>query len=320
MNNEIFLVVEHLKGQVADITYVMAAAARNAGEATNASVSAVLLGKDVAGLVNDLAVDRVLSVDHASLTDFSPDGYIQVLVQILEEYQPRAVLFGHSSIGMDLGSTLGAQIGLPVVSQCQQLTVSNGNLGYLCQICGGKLMAEGQLPEETTLITLAPGGYKPEEGQSERRAELISVSPPDIGEFRICLRKYIEPDVSDVDISKEQVLIAVGRGIQNEDNIDMAQELAEAVGGVVCASRPVIDQGWLPTMRMVGKSGKAVKPNVYIALGISGAPEHVEAITDSGVIFAVNTDATAPIFDVAKYGTTLDLFDIVPELVEAIKG
>jgi electron transfer flavoprotein alpha subunit len=138
--------------------------------------------------------------------------------------------------------------------------------------------------------------------------------------LRIKLNQYIEPETSDVDISKESLLIAVGRGIQNKDNISLAEELAQAIGGVVCASRPVVDQGWLPTSRLVGKSGSTVKPKVYLAIGISGAPEHVEAITGSDVIIAINTDPAAPIFNIAKYGTTADLFDLVPALTEQIRN
>jgi electron transfer flavoprotein alpha subunit len=122
-----------------------------------------------------------------------------------------------------------------------------------------------------------------------------------------------------VDISKEVVLVSVGRGIQNQDNIQLAQELADALGGVVSASRPVVDQGWLPATRLVGKSGKRVKPKIYLTLGISGAPEHVEAIADSEIIIAINTDPVAPIFNLAKYGATVDLFDLVPALTESIK-
>ena len=137
--------------------------------------------------------------------------------------------------------------------------------------------------------------------------------------MRIALRQYIEPAVTDVDIAKEPILVAVGRGIQNQDNLSLAEELAEALGGVVCASRPVVDQGWLPPTRLVGKSGKRVRPKLYLALGISGAPEHVQAITDSEVIVAVNIDPAAPIFDVAQYGAIVDLFDLLPVLTEKIR-
>ncbi len=122
-----------------------------------------------------------------------------------------------------------------------------------------------------------------------------------------------------MDIAKEQFLVSVGRGIQLKDNIEMAKELAAALGAQVSASRPIVDQGWLPTSRLVGKSGKRVKPKVYLALGISGAPEHVEGMGESDTIIAVNTDPNAPIFNVAKYGTTADLLELVPALIEKAK-
>jgi electron transfer flavoprotein alpha subunit len=135
--------------------------------------------------------------------------------------------------------------------------------------------------------------------------------------------RYIEPDVGDVDITRASVLVAVGRGVQTEDNIELAEELAEALGGAVCASRPVVDQGWLSTARLVGKSGKSVSPKVYFALGISGAPEHTESITSSDVIIAVNTDPAAPIFDIAQYGAEMDMLDLLEALneqLQAVKG
>ena len=133
------------------------------------------------------------------------------------------------------------------------------------------------------------------------------------------MKQYIEPEAGDVDISKEPILISVGRGVQTEDNIELAEELADALGGVVCASRPVVDQGWLSTTRLVGKSGMQVKPKLYLALGISGAPEHVEAITGSEMIIAINTDPAAPIFDVAQYGAEVDMLDLMETLIEQIE-
>jgi electron transfer flavoprotein alpha subunit len=122
-----------------------------------------------------------------------------------------------------------------------------------------------------------------------------------------------------VDIATEPILVAVGRGIQQEANLELAEELASALGGVICGSRPVVDQGWLPTSLLVGKSGKSVKPKVFLAIGISGAPEHVEGMTGSEIIIAINTDSAAPIFDVAKYGANVDLFELVPTLTEKLQ-
>ena len=188
-----------------------------------------------------------------------------------------------------------------------------------CQICGGKIMVEGELPGPTALVTMVPGGFKPEQGKSTQPPTMTAGTVTGLEELRVTLKQYIEPEAGDVDISKEPILISVGRGIQNQDNIALAEELAEALNGVVCASRPVVDQNWLPTTRLVGKSGKQVKPKIYLALGISGAPEHVEAITGSDVIIAINTDPTAPIFSIAKYGAVIDLLDLAPVLTEQVR-
>jgi electron transfer flavoprotein alpha subunit len=320
MNQDIYVVVEHLRRQVSDISYVMLAAARVLAQGTGGSVVAVLLGHNAQELAGDLAADRVVYIDDAALADFTSDAYLTALASLVSEQRPRAVLMGHTSIGSDVASGLSARLGLPLVSQC--LRVSKDGK-FVSQICGGKIMAEGDLPEPTALVTVVPGGYKPEEGQGAAAPEVTPVAAPALEGLRVSLAGYVEPEAGDVDISKEPILISVGRGIQNEDNLELAQELAEALGGVVCSSRPVVDQGWLPTSRMVGKSGQKVKPKLYLAMGISGAPEHVEAITDSEMIIAINTDPNAPIFDIAKYGAEIDMTDlmeVLTELVEEAKG
>jgi len=317
MNQDIFVAIEHLRGKVSDISYIMLAAAHDLAHSSSGKVVAILLGNNDQELAGNLKSDQVLYADHSSLIDFNPEAYQKTLVKIIDEYKPRAVFFGQTTIGMDIVGGISAQLGLPLVSSVR--TIEAGSK-LISQICGGKIMAECILPEITTLITMVPGGYKPELGQSTQLPPITSIPVQILDGLRIMLNQYIEPETSDVDISKEPLLIAVGRGIQNQDNISLAEELAQAIGGVVCASRPVVDQGWLPTSRLVGKSGSTVKPKVYLALGISGAPEHVEAITGSGVIIAINTDPAAPIFNIAKYGTTADLFDLVPALTEQIRN
>ena len=319
MTQDIYVLVEHLRGQVADISYVMLAAARQLAQGTGGEVVAVLLGHNAQDLAKDLDANRVLYYDHPILADFISEAYQKVLASLISSAAPRAMLFGHTSMGTDTASVISARLGLPLISQCYSVRAEGGALKYISQICGGKIMAEGDLPEPTALMTMVPGGFKPELGKSAQAAQLTPGAVPALEGLNIALKQYIEPEASDVDITREPVLIAVGRGIQNQDNIELAQALAEALGGVVCASRPVVDQGWLPTPRLVGKSGKSVKPKVYLALGISGAPEHVEAITGSETIIAVNTDPAAPIFDIAKYGTETDMFDLVEVLTVKIK-
>jgi electron transfer flavoprotein alpha subunit len=316
MNQDIFVVIEHLRGKVSEISYVMLAAAHELAQGSSGKVKAILLGSNCQNLASDLKADEVLYGDNPSLANFNPEAYFKALVSIVDEYKPRAVLFGHTTIGMDIVGGISAKLGLPLVSSVRSIEAGTK---LISQICGGKIMAECNLPEPTALITMVPGGYKAEQGQSSQAPALIVITVQAPEGVRVQFDRYIEPETADVDISKEPLLIAVGRGIQNQDNISLAEELAQALGGVVCASRPVVDQGWLPTSRLVGKSGSTVKPKIYLAIGISGAPEHVEAITGSNVIIAINTDPAAPIFNIAKYGTTADLFDLVPALTEQVR-
>jgi len=294
----------------------MLSAAHELAQITGGKVIAVLLGQNAKNLANDFAADEVLYAEHPSLAEFTSQAYQLVLAEVIKSSNPRAVLFGHTSIGTDVANCLSARLDLPLVSSVRKFT-SDGK--FVSQICGGKLMAEGNLPDPTVIITIVPGEYKVESGKASQPSHISSIGVPALENMQVVLKNYIEPETGDVDISKEPIIISIGRGIQNQDNIVLAEELAQALGGVVCASRPVVDQGWLPTSRLVGKSGKAVKPKIYLAIGISGAPEHVEAITGSDVIVAINTDPAAPIFNLAKYGTTADLFDLVPLLTEKVK-
>jgi electron transfer flavoprotein alpha subunit len=320
MSQDIYVVIEHMRGQVMDISYVMLAAAHVLAQGSGGKVVAVFLGHDANGITTDFAAAQTLYVDHPLLADFTPDVYHQTLVDLLSDRAPRAVLLGDTSIGGDVAGGLSMRLGVPLVSRCHSVSAENGVLKFVSQLCGGKIMVEGDLPSPTVLITMVPGGFKPEEGHSEQAPELTSAPAPMLEKgTRVTLKQYIEPEAGDVDIAKERILISVGRGIQREDNLQLAEELAEALGGVVSGSRPVVDQGWLPTTRLVGKSGKAVKPTVYLALGISGAPEHIEGMSNSENIIAINTDPTAPIFNVAKYGAEIDLLDLLPVLTERVQ-
>lgn len=317
--SDIFVYVEHFQGAVADITYMGLAQARAIAAETGSKVVALLLGNSAAGLASNLAADEVLYVEHPSLAEFTYDANLNVLANILAEKKPRLVLFGDTSIGSDIAGGLSARLKLPLVSFCKEIKTEGGDLQYTAQICNGKIFASGDVPEGTVLVSLLPGKFKAEEGQSDTVAKITTLSAPYLGGLRVTLKEFVEPSGEDIDITKEGILIGIGRGIENEDNVEIAQELADVLDGAVCASRPVIDQGWLPTTRLVGKSGKSIKPKLYIAMGVSGAPEHVESIGASDLIIAINTDPNAPIFNIARYGITEDLLDIAEGLTAAIK-
>jgi electron transfer flavoprotein alpha subunit len=315
MNNDILVVVEHLQNQVLEITYTMLAAARDLAAETGGKVGAVVLGDTCSSLIGELAADYALCIQDPALAEFTSDAYQKALTAVIKEKEPLVVILGNTSIGSDIAGILSAKLNLPLIGSCHHF--ENGK--FVSQTCGGKILVEGQIPDTTSILTLLPGGYKPEEGRGTSPESVEQIVPPPFDDLKVSLIQYHEPETGDVDIASEEILIAVGRGIQTEDNLELAEELAEAMGAAICASRPVVDQGWLPISRMVGKSGKAVKPKLYLAFGISGAPEHTEGITDSQTIIAINTDATAPIFDVADYGVNLDLFDFIEVLTETVE-
>ncbi len=319
MNPDIYVLIEHMRGQVEDISYVMLAAARRMAGGSGGAVVALLFGRESQPLADDLAADKVMYFDHPALKDFIPDVYLQVLNRVMGDNPPRALLFGHTTVGMDVASRLSVRLGMPLVSQCQRILVEEDGLRFVSQICAGRIMAEGMLPEPTALVSMVPGGYRPEEGRSDQKPQVVTADVNALEEARIRLVEFIEPEIGDVDISKEPILIAVGRGLQNQDDLELVDQLAEALGASVCASRPIIDKGWLPIARLVGKSGKSVRASLYLALGISGAPEHVQSITESDLIIAVNTDPNAPIFDVAQYGVEADMLDVVAALAERLQ-
>jgi electron transfer flavoprotein alpha subunit len=318
MKDDVFVLIEHLQGQVHELSYMMLAAGRGIASGTGGKLVAAVLGHEAQSLASDLAADQVLYMDDPMLAEFTPEAYQLALAEIINQETPRTVILGDTTVGAEVAAVLSVRLNLPLVSHCLNLHSENGSLKFVSQICGGKIMAEGELPDPTALVTMVPGHYKAEEGQTGQPAELVIMPAPAMEGLRVSLKQYLEPEVGDVDISKEPILIAVGRGIQREDNLELAEELASKLGGAVCASRPVVDQGWLDTSRLVGKSGKSVSSKVYFAIGISGAPEHVESITGSETIIAINSDPTAPIFDIAQYGANVDLFDLLPALTDQI--
>ena len=320
MSQDVWVVVETLRGEVLDITYTLLAAGRVLADGLGSKLTALLLGHNAEGWANTLgAADSVIYVDHAALVDFTPDAYRKTIAGVIKEPTPRIVLFGHTSMGMDVACGVSLDLDAPLVTSCQTVKVKDGQPWYVSVTCGGKIVAEGEVPGPTCLVTMIPGGYKPEAAQGA--PPVTRVSPPTaLDNLRVDLKGYIEPAAGDVDITKVPLLVSVGRGIQQQDNLKLAEALAAALGGVVSASRPIVDQGWLPTSRLVGKSGKTIKPKLYLALGISGAPEHAEGMRDAEFIVAINTDEKAPIYDIAHFGAAIDVLELLPVLTEKIKG
>ncbi|MET1123720.1 MAG: electron transfer flavoprotein subunit alpha/FixB family protein [Archaeoglobaceae archaeon] len=311
----VFCVAEHRFGELNPLSVeLLNLANKLKGDGTS---EAVVIGKEVGKFAEELAkyADRVWKIEDDSLENYNPELYIDVLMQLFEKEKPDLVLVGHTAQGSEFAPYLAAKMNAPVVTDIVGAEAKDG-LKVTRYIFQGKLMVDVKVKSLPAVLTVRQGVFK--EG-AEVNGEIVEANVKPSKEANRKFRRYIEPEVGEVDISQADVIVAVGRGIEDASNIELAEELAKLLGGVVAGSRPVIDAGWLPKDRQVGISGKIVKPKLYLALGISGAFQHVMGMKDSELIIAVNKDPEAPIFGVAHYGVVADLFEIVPELIEKLK-
>ena len=316
MANDILVLADHLRGQLSDTTAELVGKAKELAGATGGQAVVALLGApDLAGQIT--GADTVLTVDHPTLTDYTPEAWEKTLLNIVNERQPRLVLIANTTIGMDLGAGLSAAWGAPLVAYTVRLEADGGDIVATAQVYGGKLLAEVALDGDKGICTVVAGSFPAATGGGSPSVEAVA-PPAGLDDLKTSFLTMVEPEGGDVDITAADILVSVVRGIGSQDNLEEVQELADALGAPLSASRPVTDAGWLPKTRQVGKSGLKVKPKVYLTFGISGAPEHLEGMRDAELIIACNTDAAAPIFDVAHYGTTLDLFDLVPAITDKV--
>jgi electron transfer flavoprotein alpha subunit len=317
MANDILVLADHIGGQLSDATAELVGKAKELAGATGGQAVVALLGAPaLAGQIG--GADTVLTVDHPALAAYNPEAWEKALLGVVTERQPRLVLIANSTIGMDLGAGLSAAWDAPLVAYTVGLNADGGEVVATAQVYGGKLLAEVAINGDRGICTVVAGSF-PAAGAGTGSPAVEALAPPaGLDDLKTSFLTMLEPEGGDVDITAADLLVSVGRGIGSQDNLDEVQELADALGAPLSASRPVTDAGWLPKTRQVGKSGLKVKPKVYLTFGISGAPEHLEGMRDAELIIACNTDAAAPIFDVAHYGTTVDLFDLVPALTEKI--
>jgi len=317
---DVFVIAEHLEGQLSDITFEMLGKARSIAPALGGQANVVLMGNGVAALADQLgAADRVLLIEDAALEHFIPERAGQVLHTLLQREQPALTLVANTSMGMDLGAGLSAALDWPMIAYCSDVQAREGRISATSQIYGGKIAVEAASDSDHTIVSVLAGAFPAADGRSASPATIQNLlSGITAGAGRMRFKGLTIPEAGDVDITREPALVSVGRGIGSQDNIELVEELANALGAAVSASRPIIDSGWLPKQRQVGKSGLTVKPKLYFAVGISGAPEHLQGMKDAELIIALNSDPGAPIFEVAHYGIVGDLFDIVPALTEQV--
>jgi electron transfer flavoprotein alpha subunit len=315
----VLVYIETSDGRIAPISFELLGAARTLAAGLGGEVEALLAGGgEVTSQLG--AADTVVQVEHPSLSPYVPEAHVAVLAEAIRTRGPQVVLVGNTSVGIDLAAGAAAATGRPLVSYCLGLEADGGAVVARSQLYGGKITATTRTDGPAVFAVVA-GSFPEAAGRSGGKgAQDTMVPPAALSSLRTRFLGSSAPGGEGVDITKAERLVSVGRGIGGPENLELAEELAKALGAEIGASRPVCDSGWLPKARQVGKSGMTVKPKLYFAVGISGAPEHLEGMRDSDLIIAVNSDANAPIFKVAHYGTTCDLFDLLPALTERLKA
>jgi electron transfer flavoprotein alpha subunit len=315
MSNDIFVITEYVDTKFSDVSFEMVGKAKELASAFDGQCTAIVLGN---GLNADVfASHSTLQVDDATLSQFNPEAYGKVIEALVKEKSPRVVMLGWTATGMDLAAWLSARLEKPCVAYARDLCIENNALSVNSQVYGGKMIAEVAPEGDMVIVACLAGSFPAEAGQGSTVATKIT-SPVPLDGLKTRFVEAIKPAGGDVDITAQTKLVSIGRGIGGKENIELAEELAEKLGAVVSASRPVVDAGWLPRTRQVGKSGLKVKPKLYLMLGISGAPEHLEGMKSAELIIAVNTDKKAPIFNVAHYGATADLFEVAEAMLELL--
>ncbi len=314
--NDIFALVEHRQGAIRDMTYELLSCGRKLAEKENTKLTAVILGHNTDDLVQTLKsqAHRLLVVDNDVFKDFNSEVYQNALSEIIKQQNPVLTLISHSAFGMDLCPALATQLGVPFTTDCLDIEFVEQKLKVTRQIYDGKLNAKIRLRENPGyMITLRSGCFPAGEGSLDGSVEKFDTPVSTQPDYRKFI-EYIEAAVGEVDITKSDILVTVGRGIKDQANLSIIEDFASAIGGVVACSRPVVDAGWMAKDRQVGSSGKTVKPKLYIALGVSGAFQHIVGMKGADTVIAVNKDSNAPIFSEADYGIVDDLFKVVPVL------
>jgi electron transfer flavoprotein alpha subunit len=323
---KILVVTEQRQGKWNNTSFETLVAAQQIAAAASGTVSAVVIGKGVASLADELAakdVAEILLVEHDLLDTYTPDGYVVALKQVVEAAKPDLVLFPHTYQVRDFAPKLAAMLGKGMVGDCIGFRNEGGRVVFVRQMFQGKTAADVTFTGTTPwFASFQSGAFRADlltphpSGKAPVKAAKVELKAQDIRTKPLELFKEAK---SAVDLTQAPLIVAIGRGIKAPENIAQAEALAKAIGGELAASRPICDEGWLPMERQIGSSGQTVAPKLYLALGISGAIQHVVGMKGSRTVVAVNKDQNAPIFEVADYGVVADIFEIMPALTEELQ-
>jgi len=325
MPDTILVVVEQREGKLNRVSWETLTAGQTLSAETGWPLEAAIVGRGVSALAAEVAgkkVAKVYAVESNKLEPYTPDSFSAALKQFLSSKQPKLVLMPHTYQVRDFVPKLATSMGRTVISDCIGYKKEGDKLLFTRQMFQGKLAADVSFTADAPwFVTFQNGAFrgdKVEAGASAAPVETVNVDIAD-AVVRNKPQEVFKEAKQAVDLTQAEIIIAVGRGIKEQKNIDIAKQLAEALGGELAASRPICDSGWLPMDRQIGSSGQTVAPKLYLALGISGAIQHIVGMKGARTIIAVNKDSEAPIFEIADFAVVGNLFDVVPPLIEEVK-
>ena len=325
MPDTILVITEQHEGKLNRVSWETLAAGQALAAETGWALEGAVLGSGVTNLATELAakkLSKVYALESPKLEPYTPDAFAAALKQFIAANQPKLVLMPHTYQVRDFAPKLATALGRSVISDCIGYKKEGDKLLFTRQMFQGKFAADVSFQcEAPWFVTLQNGAFRADKVEAGAGVAPVETVKVDIanGVVRNKPREVFTEAKQAVDLTQAEIIVAVGRGIKEQKNIDLAKQLAEALGGEMAASRPICDSGWLPMDRQIGSSGQTVAPKLYLALGISGAIQHIVGMKGSRTIVAVNKDAEAPIFEIADYAVVGNLFDIVPPLIEEVK-
>jgi electron transfer flavoprotein alpha subunit len=323
MAETILVIAEQREGKLNRVSFETLAGAQALATQTGWTVEIAVAGSSIAPIAAELAkvaVAKVYAIEAPALAQYTPDGFVAAFKKFIETNKPKLILLPHTYQVRDFAPKLAASLGAALVSDAVGSRFEGGKLVFTRQMFQGKFAADVSLTGEGPwFASFQTGSYRGDQVANGGAPASVEHVDAATGEIRTKPEAPFQEAKQAVDLSQAEIIVSVGRGIKEQKNIEMAKTLADALGGEIAASRPICDAGWLPMERQVGSSGQTVSPKLYLALGISGAIQHLVGMKGSRNIIAVNKDAEAPIFEIADVAVVGNLFDIVPALTEEIK-
>jgi len=322
MSSGILVFIEQKAGELNKTSLEAIAAAQQLGSETGRPAIAVVPGAKAQALAQEITaydLNKVIYAEHSQMAEYTPDAFAAAMEQVIRATQPQYVIMAHTYLVRDFAPKLAARFGRGMISDCIRMTVSGGKVVFTRRIFLGKLDADVVTDDEPPVfVTFQSGAFRGDQAVKGSGAPLEAMAL-ELGESRMKPEAPFQEVKQAVDLTKASIIVAVGRGIKSKENIALAEKLAEVLGADLAASRPICDAEWLPIDRQIGSSGQTVAPKLYLAIGISGAIQHLVGMKNSQTIVAINKDPEAPIFDLADYGIVGDLFEVLPVLTEEIK-